>query len=176
MSYTRTMKKHALISFTLFAIGLSLSQTSLAETALVDVEHAEVEGINDLLMTVYKSPTCGCCAKWVSHIEDKGFTTKVVEMNDLSPLKTKYDIGGQYRSCHTGVVITEVGEYVFEGHIPAEHVNAFLSNPPAGSIGLSVPGMPAGSPGMEMGDRLDYYQVLLLNQDGSSSIFAHVNE
>ena len=170
------MKIHALINFTIFAIGLSLSQISFAQTDPANIERAEVKGIDDLLMTVYKTPTCGCCAKWVSHIEDKGFATKVVEMNDLSPIKSKYDIGGQYRSCHTGVVVSELGEYVFEGHIPAEHVNAFLSNPPAGSIGLSVPGMPAGSPGMEVGDRLDYYQVLLLNEDGSGSIFAHVNK
>jgi len=73
-------------------------------------------------------------------------------------------------------VVTEQGDYVFEGHVPARYVEAFLANPPEGAIGLSVPGMPVGSPGMEVGDRQDYYQVLLLKADGSSSIYAHVNQ
>lgn len=127
-------------------------------------------------MTVFKTPTCGCCQKWVDHMTDNKFTSNVVNLNDLSSIKTKYGIEGRYRSCHTGVVVTKSGDYVFEGHVPAEHVEAFLASPPEGAIGLSVPGMPAGSPGMEMGDRKDYYQVLLLNKDGSSTIYAHVNQ
>ncbi|MFT5572254.1 MAG: hypothetical protein ACI9FR_001177 [Cryomorphaceae bacterium] len=126
-------------------------------------------------MTVYKTPSCGCCQKWVDHMTENSFSSKVVSLDDLSPIKAKYNIQGRYRSCHTGVVVTEQGDYVFEGHVPAEHVEAFLNNPPADAIGLSVPGMPAGSPGMEMGDRKDYYQVLLLKRDGSSTVFAHVN-
>ncbi len=127
-------------------------------------------------MTVYKTPTCGCCQKWVDHLTENEMASKVISLDDLSPIKTKYHIQGRYRSCHTGVVTTEQGDYVFEGHVPAEHVSAFLANPPKGAIGLSVPGMPLGSPGMEVGDRKDYYQVLLLNADGSNEIFAHVNQ
>ena len=97
-------------------------------------------------------------------------------MDNLNPIKSKYNIEGRYQSCHTGVVVTEKGDYVFEGHIPSEYVTQFLANPPEGAIGLSVPGMPAGSPGMEVGDRKDYYQVLQLNTDGSSSVYAHVNQ
>ena len=127
-------------------------------------------------MTVYKTPTCGCCQKWVDHMTANNWDSKVVSLQDLSPIKSKYNIQGRYRSCHTGVVTTKAAEYVFEGHVPAEHVKAFLANPPKDSIGLSVPGMPVGSPGMEVGDRKDYYQVLLMKTDGSSEIFAHVNQ
>lgn len=127
-------------------------------------------------MTVFKTPSCGCCQKWVDHMTDNNMTSKVISLTDLSPIKTKYNIQGRYRSCHTGVVTTKQGDYVFEGHVPAEHVSAFLANPPIDAIGLSVPGMPVGSPGMEVGDRKDYYQVLLLKADGSHQIFAHVNQ
>ena len=94
----------------------------------------------------------------------------------MAPNKFKYNIQGRYRSCPTGVETTAAREYVVEGHVPAEHVNAFLANPPKDAIGLSVPGMPLGSPGMEVGDRKDYYQVLLMKTDGSNEIFAHVNQ
>ena len=127
-------------------------------------------------MTVYKTPTCGCCQKWIDHMTDNGFDSKVISQNDISDVKATFQIQPRYRSCHTGVVVTERGGYIFEGHVPAEHVTAFLENPPEGSIGLSVPGMPIGSPGMEMGDRKDYYQVLLLMEDGGNSVFAHVNQ
>ncbi len=127
-------------------------------------------------MTVYKSPSCGCCSKWVDHINDNQIGTKTVAVNDLFKIKTKYAIEGRYRSCHTGVVTSSSGKYVFEGHIPAKYIKEFLDNPPEGSMGLSVPGMPLGSPGMEVGSQKSYYQVLLLNEDGSSLIYAHVNQ
>ncbi|NND83485.1 MAG: DUF411 domain-containing protein [Gammaproteobacteria bacterium] len=130
----------------------------------------------DIEMTVYKNPNCGCCDKWVDHLHQHDFSGTVVSLEDLQPIKQRFKIQGRYQSCHTGVVVAKQGEYIFEGHVPAEHVTAFLSNPPQDAIGLSVPGMPVGSPGMEMGDRKDYYQVLLLMRDGSSSVFAHVNK
>ena len=145
----------------------------LSGLLLLSISLANAE---DIEMTVYKTPTCGCCQKWVDHVDGNGFSSKVVSMNNLNTIKSKYNIQGRYQSCHTGVVVTKQGEYVFEGHIPSKYVSQFLANPPEGAIGLSVPGMPAGSPGMEVGDRRDYYQVLQLNEDGSSSIYAHVNQ
>ena len=145
----------------------------LSGLLLLSISLANAE---DIEMTVYKTPTCGCCQKWVDHVDGNGFSNKVVSLNNLNTIKSKYNIQGRYQSCHTGVVVTKQGEYVFEGHIPSEYVSQFLANPPEGAIGLSVPGMPAGSPGMEVGDRRDYYQVLQLNEDGSSSIYAHVNQ
>jgi hypothetical protein len=97
-------------------------------------------------------------------------------MPDLTTIKSKYRVQGQYRSCHTGVVVQEENNYVFEGHVPAEFIESFLANPPEDALGLAVPGMPIGSPGMEVGERKDYYQVLLLKNDGSSAVYAHVNQ
>jgi hypothetical protein len=128
------------------------------------------------VMTVFKTPSCGCCQKWVDHVSENKVASDVVSLANLSSIKAKYGIAAHYRSCHTGVVVTESGDYIFEGHVPAEYLKAFLANPPKDAIGLSVPGMPLGSPGMEVGGRKDYYQVLLLKTDGSSSIYAHVNQ
>ena len=101
--------------------------------------------------------------------------SKAVDLDSLSEIKADFRIEGKYRSCHTGNVVTENGSFVFEGHVPAKHIKAFLASPPENAIGLSVPGMPIGSPGMEVGDRKDYYQVLVMYNDGSSSVFAHEN-
>ena len=133
------------------------------------------EVVAEPAMTIYKTPTCGCCQKWVDHLHENRFSSKIVEFDDLSPIKTKYEIQGRYRSCHTGVVVNKHGEYVFEGHVSAKYINEFLANPPEQALGLSVPGMPIGSPGMEVGERKDYYEVLLMNKDGSSSVFTQVN-
>jgi hypothetical protein len=94
------------------------------------------------------------------------------DLADLNPIKTQYQIAPRYQSCHTAV--SSKG-YVFEGHVPARHIKAFLANPPADAIGLAVPGMPLGSPGMKLRDRFDPYEVLLLKKDGSSEVFARVD-
>lgn len=156
--------------------SLLIALMVITPNAFLSSAFAQQTSAAEPAMTVYKTPTCGCCQKWVDHISENKITSSVVSLNDLSPIKTKYNIHGRYRSCHTGVVVTEQGDYIFEGHIPARYVKQFLANPPEDAIGLSVPGMPAGSPGMEMGDRRDYYQVLQLNSDGSSDVYAHVNK
>ena len=124
------------------------------------------------MIKVLKSPTCGCCVKWMEHLHENGFATTPDEPDDLEQIKDELGIGQQYRSCHTGV--SKQG-FVFEGHVPSKFIRAFLASPPKGAIGLSVPGMPLGSPGMEVGDRFTTYQVLLLHKDGSSDVFAEVN-
>ncbi|MCF7982005.1 MAG: hypothetical protein K9K86_08470 [Pseudomonadales bacterium] len=93
-------------------------------------------------------------------------------MSNVSAIKAKYGIEPRYRSCHTAVV----DGYVFEGHIPAHVIRQFLTEKPQNVIGLSVPGMSAGSPGMEVGDRHDSYDVLLLKQDGSTQVYVYINE
>jgi hypothetical protein len=123
-------------------------------------------------LTVLKSPTCGCCVKWMDHLHDHGFATSVDEPDNLAERKTQLGIAPQYRSCHTGI---SAQGYVFEGHVPSKFIHEFLASPPEGAIGLSVPGMPVGSPGMEMGERFMQYQVLVLNEDGSSEVYAQVN-
>lgn len=124
-------------------------------------------------LTVYKTPTCGCCGKWVEHVEAAGFRVTVKNMNDLSAIKQSEGIVRTHQSCHTAVA--DDGGYVFEGHIPAEYMEAFLADPPDGARGLVVPAMPVGSPGMEYQDQFAPYDVLLLKADGTYEVFAHVS-
>ena len=120
---------------------------------------------------IYKSPSCGCCGEWVEHLNSNGFTTAVHHPENLALLKEQRGIGASYQSCHTAV--SQEG-FVFEGHVPAVVMEAFLAAPPEGAIGLAVPGMPVGSPGMEMGDRFTPYDVVLLLRDGSSEVYRHI--
>lgn len=124
------------------------------------------------LLEIYKSPTCSCCEKWIDHIVQHGFMSKSHNQNDLSAFKSAKGIAPQYRSCHTAV---SKDGYVFEGHVPAKFIHQFLENPPANTIGLSVPAMPIGTPGMEVGDKFMPYKVILLKADGSYGIYAELN-
>jgi len=125
-----------------------------------------------IVLDVYKSPTCSCCKKWISHIDDNGFQSKVHNKRDVSIIKEKNDIQPRYRSCHTA--ISKEG-YVFEGHIPAKFIQQFLKEKHDNSVmGLSVPAMPVGSPGMEVDDKFQPYKVLLLKSDGSYDVYAVV--
>lgn len=95
-------------------------------------------------ITVYKSPTCGCCSEWIKIMEGHGHKVKVEHPRDLDKVKNELGIPRQLGSCHTAVI----GDYLFEGHIPEADILAFLENPPEGAKGLAAPGMPAMSPGM----------------------------
>jgi len=123
-------------------------------------------------LEVYKTPTCGCCVGWIKHLEAHNFKTEVYHPENISVLKQEKGIKRQFQSCHTGV---SKNGHVFEGHIPARFINEFLASPPRNSIGLSVPGMPVGSPGMEVGDKFLPYKVLTLMKDGSIEVFKEVN-
>ncbi len=122
-------------------------------------------------LTVYKTPSCGCCGDWVTHVMDSGFNADVVNQDTVAHVKDRFDIPSNARSCHTAV--TDSG-YVFEGHVPAKYMQAFLSDPPQQAVGLLVPAMPLGSPGMEVDDRFQPYRILQLNKDGTMEIFASV--
>jgi len=123
------------------------------------------------LLRVYKSETCGCCGKWVEHMEANGFPSAIHHPEDLNAVKDEFGIAPALQSCHTAV--SEEG-YVFEGHIPAKFVKQFLDNVPEGAAGLAVPGMPLGSPGMEVDDRFMAYDILLLKDDGTSEVYVSV--
>lgn len=120
---------------------------------------------------VYKSPTCGCCNAWIEHMQKAGFTLEGRNTDALAKVKRDLGIAPAAQSCHSAVI----GIYVFEGHVPAAAVSRFLENPPANALGLSVPGMPIGSPGMEMGERHDDYTVQALMLDGSMRPYAEVS-
>ncbi len=119
-------------------------------------------------VTVYKTPTCGCCKKWVTHLEESGFTVKVTDLEDLSEIKQQFGVPQNLRSCHTAVV----NGYVVEGHVPADVVEKMLTEKPD-IAGISVPGMPIGSPGMEVeGREADRYDILAFNKAGQSKVYA----
>ena len=119
-------------------------------------------------MTIYKTPWCGCCNGWVKHLKAAGFVTEVVQVDDLDPVREKHGVPFELSSCHTGVS----GGYVFEGHVPAEDVMRFLKEKPK-ALGLTVPGMVIGSPGMEAPDgRSEPYETLLLLKGGKTKVFA----
>lgn len=123
------------------------------------------------VMDVYKNPACGCCHKWIAHLAENGFITVAHDMDDLSSFKTTNNIEPRYESCHTAI---SKNGYVFEGHVPAKTIRRFLLEKPKDAIGLSVPGMVAGSPGMEYGDNFTPYTVLLLKKDGSAKAYAQI--
>ena len=118
------------------------------------------------LVTVFKLRTCSCCAKWVEHLKANGFAVKVQEVDDTAPYERQYHVPKALSSCHTAVV----DGYTIEGHVPAADIKRLLSERPK-SVGLAVPGMPLGSPGMETG-RSEAYSVLVFDEGGHSTVYA----
>lgn len=118
------------------------------------------------LVEVYKNPSCGCCGKWVEHMQKAGFTVRVHEVTDLAPIREKLGMPERYASCHTA----RVGGYLVEGHVPAADVKRLLKEKPK-AIGIAVPGMPPGSPGMESPHPVAY-NTLLVHSASESTIFA----
>ena len=119
-------------------------------------------------MTIYMSPTCGCCAKWVDHVKAAGFKTVVHEEEDMDTVKDSLGVPRDMRSCHTA----QVEKYLIEGHVPARDIEALLTKKPD-AAGLAAPGMPASSPGMAVpGEPHQPYNVVLFRRDGSSEVFA----
>ena len=116
---------------------------------------------------VFKSPDCGCCSAWVDHLKAAGFDVKVTSVDDTSAARKRFGMPDDFGSCHTATV----GGYVIEGHVPAVEVKRLLAARPA-ALGLAVPGMPPGSPGMEVGARRDPYQVFLVDRSGKATVFA----
>lgn len=118
------------------------------------------------LIEVYKSPSCGCCGDWIKHLRANGFKVRAHDINDSGEYRRRYGVPDPLASCHTGVV----AGYAIEGHVPAREIKRLLAERPK-AAGLAVPGMPAGSPGME-GPKSDPYEVLLFQRDGRYAIYA----
>ena len=118
------------------------------------------------VVEVYKSPTCGCCVKWVAHLQQHGLTVRTTDVPDPSVIKMKVGVPGRLSSCHTALV----DGYVVEGHVPAVDVLRLLKERPR-VTGLAVPGMPEGSPGME-GPNPDAYDVFAFDPNGNVTMFA----
>ena len=140
---------------------LSLALAPLALLACVQSAAAAT-------IEVVKSPYCGCCGAWVDHLKAAGFDVRVNEVDDTTAARRRLGMPDAFGSCHTATV----GGYVLEGHVPAAEVKRLLAAKPK-AIGLAVPGMPVGSPGMEVGARRDPYDVLLIARNGGSTVYAH---
>ncbi len=117
-------------------------------------------------MTVYKSPWCGCCKKWIAHMRANGHSVQVKNMENLHLIKKMASVPDRLQSCHTAMV----DGYAVEGHVPAQDIARLLAERPKAK-GLAVPGMPAGAPGMEQGEP-ERYDVLLFQRDGSTSVYS----
>jgi hypothetical protein len=125
-------------------------------------------------LDVYKSPTCGCCSKWVDHVRAAGFTVKVTDLSDdaLASLKEKHGVPRTAQSCHTALI----GGYVIEGHVPVTEVQRLLKERPA-VAGIAVGGMPIGSPGMEVaGQRPQTYNVVTFDKQGALKVYSTQNQ
>jgi len=115
---------------------------------------------------VFKDPTCGCCSIWVEHLKSAGFKAVVSNSADMTAIKNEHKVPAQARSCHTALV----GGYVLEGHVPASDVQRLLKEKPK-VLGLAVPGMPLGSPGMEAPGGKPY-DVLTFDKDGKTAVYS----
>ena len=116
---------------------------------------------------IYSSPLCGCCIKWGDYLQNNGYQVTHHKNSDFMAVKEKYKIAPQNQSCHTGVI----EGYAIEGHVPLDAINWLLENKPENVVGISTPGMPIGSPGMEQGNMQEEYPVVLLYKNGDSKVF-----
>ncbi len=155
--------KMALRPVILAAVG-AVVVTGFGTIAGTQVAAAAEAGI------MWRTPSCGCCEAWARHMGASGFNLAIKDLprSQLDAKKSVLGVAGKFAGCHTA----QIGNYVIEGHVPAADVARLLAEKPD-AVGLSVPGMPAGSPGMETGGAPDAYDVLLMRKDGSSEVYSH---
>ena len=161
---TKSNKRRSLASFwpTLVLIGLFTVLTGgYARSAEPATDTAKIE------MVVYKTPSCGCCDKWVEHLRDNDFDVEVNLVSETNSARSRVGVPGEMASCHTAVV----GDYWVEGHVPADLIHKLLTEQPEGIQGIAVPGMPQGSPGMESPNP-SKYKVLSVNEKGQVEVYA----
>ena len=140
----------------------------LTFTALITGFVLSAQPKADVVM-VYKDPSCGCCAKWVEHLQQHGFVVRVTQTTDMADVKKKNRVPAGAQSCHTALV----GGYVVEGHVPAADLQRLLTQRPRDVVGLAVPGMPIGSPGMEVPGRpAQPFTVVAIDSAGQTRAFA----
>lgn len=155
----------ALASLVLLAVAVFVLFGN-ADTSATGTDEASAS-----TLVVYKSPSCGCCTTWVDHMTAAGFDVEVHDTDEMNAVKSQAGVTASLSSCHTA----KIGGYIIEGHVPAEDVTRLLAERPA-VLGLAVPGMPIGSPGMEQGSPANYqdYDVLAFDGQGRTSVFRHV--
>ncbi|MDD5460819.1 MAG: DUF411 domain-containing protein [Methylococcales bacterium] len=146
-----------ILNFFLVIIFLACNSATRAETG-------KTEKLRDIV--VYRSPTCQCCRKWLEHLKQNNFNVKDMVTDDVQAIKDKYGVSKEMASCHTAIV----DGYVIEGHVPANDIVKLLKTKPK-IAGISVPGMPSGTPGMEMGGRIDPYDVMSFDKENHYQVF-----
>ncbi len=146
---------HSLLVISMFMISPSIWAKKAETTKSVDI-------------VVYRSPTCGCCEKWLAHLKESNFNIQDIVTDNVQAIKDKYGVPQEMASCHTAIV----DGYVVEGHVPAKDILSMLKAKPK-VIGVSVPGMPKGTPGMEMGGAKDPYDVVSFDRDKKFEIFSN---
>ena len=161
MKPTQTTSRRAFLASVAAATGTAVATRLLGQSI---PQSATSRNLRDIV--VYKDPNCGCCAEWVKHIKAAGFKVNVQDTKEMDTVKRSFGVPKALESCHTG----RIGKYTIEGHVPADLIVRLVNDQPKG-IGLAVPGMPMGSPGME-GGRKDAYQVLLFDNVGNTTVYA----
>jgi hypothetical protein len=144
----------------------TLIRTSLGAVAAAFALPSLLRAAAGTPMMVYKDPNCGCCHKWVEIMKASGFEVSTRDTTDMAGIKTRYKVGSALTSCHTALV----GGYVVEGHVPADVIRKLLADKPK-LVGIAVPGMPVGSPGMEGGTK-QAYEILTFDSAGRTTVFA----
>ncbi len=153
--------KLQLVFYVLVFINLPVALATETDWSKAKETHAKIKDID-----VNYSKSCGCCKKWISHLKSHNFNVNPKATLALQEIKKQYGIAGEYSSCHTAVI----DGYVIEGHVPADDIKRLLKERPD-IIGLSVPAMPVGTPGMERGSHKDPFYVITLPHKGEPEIF-----
>lgn len=146
--------------------ALQLALLGSASLSLFSLSSLASARSDSTQITVWKTASCGCCKEWVAHLRKNGFEVVTNDVKDTAAFRQKLGLSEKFGSCHTA----SLAGYALEGHVPAQEIRRLLREKPA-AIGLAVPGMPVGSPGMEMGSTRDAYDVLLVLANGSSRVY-----
>jgi hypothetical protein len=137
----------------------------ISTTSIWDKETESYSGKREI--TVYRSPACGCCGAWIEHMQKHGFKIKAdIKTDEMEAIKQKYNLPQDLASCHTAII----DGYMMEGHIPADDIKRFLKQKPK-FVGLAVPGMPVGTPGMESGNRKQPFSIVAFDKKGEVEVF-----
>ena len=132
---------------------------------LSPANNAQAANLPESIM--YRDPACTCCGAWMKHLQSQGFTVKNVPTADMITFKQKQGVTDDLASCHTAII----DGYVVEGHVPSDDIKRLLAQKPSNIRGIAVPGMPVGTPGMEMGNKKDSYSVVSFDKKGQTKVF-----
>jgi hypothetical protein len=165
LSRRRMLGAAAGMAFALSACDRRAADT-IGQSGNAQTDRVATEALSQVQAEVWKTPSCGCCKAWVKHLQDNGFRVLAHDVPDTAPKRAELGMPAKLASCHTA----RIGNYTVEGHVPATDIKRLLTES-RHAIGLAVPGMPIGSPGMEQGSQRDKFDVLLVLHDGATSVF-----